>query len=74
MKTKIDLLRDDLIKLRNERKKIQFEKGQAAEHNKDLRENADYDYWNDRERNITIRIRRLSKEIEDLVKKQKRGL
>ncbi len=67
--TKIDLLREDLKKLMSQREKIQMEKGMAAEHNKDLRENADYDYWLEREQTITARIRRLTAEIETLYKK-----
>ena len=66
--TKIELLRKDLKKLRRKREEIQLEKGLAAEHNKDLRENGDYIYWEQQELNITVRIRRISAEIENLYK------
>lgn len=71
MKTKLDLLREELAKMRAMRAKYQMEKGLAAEHNKDLRENADYDYWHEREQNMTIRILRLTKEISDLVESRR---
>jgi transcription elongation GreA/GreB family factor len=70
--TKIDILREKLKKLQNERTRVQNEKGQAAEHNKDIRENADYDYWLDREISLSVRIRSLSAEIEELYKKAKK--
>lgn len=69
--TKIDELRKDLLKLQKERSKVQMEKGMAAEFNKDLRENSDYDYWLQREHNLTVRILRISREIELLYKKKK---
>lgn len=69
-KTKIDILRENLKNLMEERKRVQKEKGDAAEHNKDLRENADYDYWFQREIALTIRIRNLTKEIQDLYDKK----
>ena len=54
--TKIDKLREKLIDLRKEREKITFEKGMAANENKDLRENSAYDYWFEKEMLITARI------------------
>jgi len=47
--TKIDKLRQELTELRKERDKIIFEKGMAANENKDLRENSAYDYWFEKE-------------------------
>ena len=67
--TKIDLLRAELGKLMGEREKVQMEKGLAAQHNQDIRENADYDYWFQRELHLTVRIKRITHEIEKLYKK-----
>ena len=70
-KTRIDLPRDQLKELRKERKRVQLEKGLAAEHNKDIRENSEYDYWYEREVALTTRIRRLSVDIEKEYRKIK---
>lgn len=67
--TKIDKLRTELIKLREERKAVILEKGLAAEENKDLRENSAYDYWFEQEAQMTARIIRVTKMIEDLAEK-----
>ena len=67
--TKIDQLRKELIGLRKQRRSAQKEKGLAAEHNKDIRENADYDYWLQIEQNLTVRIKSISAEIEKIYKK-----
>jgi len=69
--TKIDKLRNELIKLREERSKIIFEKGMAAGENKDLRENFAYDYWFEKECQVTGRIARVREMIHDLSKKDK---
>ena len=61
--TKIDKLREKLIDLRKEREKITFEKGMAANENKDLRENSAYDYWFEKEMLITARINNVTLEI-----------
>lgn len=70
--TKIDKLRKELIKLRRERDKIIFEKGMAAEENKDLRENSVYDYWFEKEMQINSRINHTILMIEDLSPKKKK--
>ena len=70
-KTQIDKLREELIKLREERSTIILEKGLAAQENKDLRENSAYDYWMEKEMNITSRIQNIIKIIDDLSKKKK---
>jgi len=68
--TKIDKLRKELIKLREERDKIIFEKGMAAEENKDLRENSTYDFWFDKEMLITNRIENLISIINENSRKK----
>ena len=70
-KTKIDNLREELIKLRKERSQIILEKGFAAEENKDLRENSAYDYWFEKEMQITSRIYHITNMIQELSKKSK---
>ncbi|MFA6981602.1 MAG: hypothetical protein WC243_01075 [Patescibacteria group bacterium] len=65
---KLKTLRDGLVKLREERTRVTMEKGLAAEDNKDLRENASYDYWEQKEFNLTARIIALMKEIDKLAK------
>lgn len=67
--TQIDKLRKDLIRLRGERDKIIFEKGMAAEENKDLRENSAYDYWFEKEMHITSRINNIIASISELSRK-----
>ncbi|MFZ2664251.1 MAG: hypothetical protein WAX66_02725 [Patescibacteria group bacterium] len=69
--TKIDKLRNEIIKLRKEREEVIFEKGLAAEDNKDLRENSAYDYWFEKEIVANSRIAHLIKMIEDLSEKDK---
>jgi len=69
--TKIDKLRNEIIKLRKEREEIIFEKGLAAEDNKDLRENFAYDYWFEKEMLVSSRIKYLIGMIEELSKKDK---
>jgi len=69
--TKIDKLRNELINLREERKTIIFEKGLAAEDNKDLRENSTYDYWFEKEIVANARIAHLIEMIEELSTKDK---
>ena len=69
--TKIDKLRNELIKLREERKAVILEKGLAAEENKDLRENFTYDYWFEKEAQATARIAHVTEMIEELSKKDK---
>ena len=64
-KTKMNLLRKELVELRKEREKITIEKGLIAQDNKDLRENAAYDHWEQKERNVTSRIYKIIQEIEE---------
>jgi len=66
--TKAETLRHIITKFRKELEKATLEKGLAAEDNKDLRENFAYDYWDDKERMITIRIGKVLKELSDLTK------
>lgn len=70
-KTKIDELREKLGSLQKEREKVILEKGFAAEDNKDLRENAQYDFLLQKEHLITTRIHNILKEIDSLIKKDK---
>lgn len=51
--------------------KTTVEKGLAAEENKDLRENSAYDYWDEKERNLIFRIRKIMRDISDTAKKEK---
>ena len=69
-KTKIDILREELIELQKKREKVTMEKGLIADDNKDLRENAAYDFYEQQERNITSRIYNIIKDIESLSKKK----
>lgn len=69
--TKIDKLRNELIKLREERSRIIFEKGMAAEENKDLRENFVYDYWYEKECQVNGRISHIRETIYELSNKDK---
>ncbi len=69
--TKIDKLRQELTELRKERDKIIFEKGMAANENKDLRENSAYDYWFEKEMHINARIHHTILMIEDISPKKK---
>jgi transcription elongation GreA/GreB family factor len=65
-------LREKLKQLRIKKDKIVFEKGLAAQDNKDLRENSAYDYWDRKEHFITTRIHKLINEIEKLAKNNKK--
>jgi transcription elongation GreA/GreB family factor len=69
--TKIDKLRNELIKLRKERAEVIFEKGLAAEENKDLRENFAYDYWFEKECQMNARIIQVTNMIEEISEKSK---
>jgi hypothetical protein len=66
-----DKLREKIRGLKKELEKVTFEKGLIAEENKDLRENSAYDYWDQKETNLIIRIHRIMKEISDGSKKEK---
>ncbi|KKS29478.1 MAG: hypothetical protein UV83_C0003G0086 [candidate division WWE3 bacterium GW2011_GWE2_43_18] len=66
---KVDRLRERLTEQRKKLEEASFEKGMAAEENKDLRENFAYDYWVSQEQLITARIFATLKEIEHLTKK-----
>jgi transcription elongation GreA/GreB family factor len=67
--THIELLRKRLSDLRKQRDEIMFEKGLSAEENKDLRENATYDYWSRKEHNVTSQILQITREISELTHK-----
>ena len=67
--TPVDQLRKKLKRLQTERDEIILEKGLAARDNNDLRENFAYDYWENKERMLTIRIHKVIQEILDLTKK-----
>lgn len=69
--TKIDKLRAELIKLREERSKVIFEKGLAAEENKDLRENFAYDYWFEKECQMEARIAQVVEMIKEIANESK---
>lgn len=64
----VDYYRKQIQSLNVERERIIMEKGLAADANKDLRENAEYDYWSEKEIAITGRIGDLIIEIERLTK------
>ena len=66
----IEKLRGKIKELKEELEKVTFEKGLIAEENKDLRENSAYDYWDQKETNLIIRIHRIIKEISDGSKKE----
>lgn len=66
--TPIEKLRTKIKELSTELAHATLEKGLAAEDNKDLRENSDYDYWDQKESLLIIRIHRLMNEINDLYK------
>lgn len=66
---KVERLRERLSEQRKKLEEASFEKGLAAEENKDLRENFAYDYWVSQEQLITARILATLKEIEHLTKK-----
>ncbi len=65
----IDELRNKIKELQLEREKVILQKGLAAQFNGDLRENSEYDSWEQLEINLTSRIRQLILEIEKLTKK-----
>jgi transcription elongation GreA/GreB family factor len=67
-------LRQKLKFLREKRDAAIFEKGLAADENKDLRENFAYDYWVQQETNLTCQINDAIGEIEHItnVKRHKR--
>jgi hypothetical protein len=65
---KLKALRKELVRLREERTKATMEKGLAAEDNKDLRENATYDFWEQKEYVLTARIISIMDEIDKLAK------
>jgi hypothetical protein len=64
----IEKLREKIKELKQELETVTFEKGLAAEDNKDLRENSAYDYWDQKESILIIRIHKIMKEIRDTSK------
>ncbi|KKS31462.1 hypothetical protein A2380_03695 [candidate division WWE3 bacterium RIFOXYB1_FULL_43_24] len=71
---KVERLRERLSEQRKKLEGATFEKGLAAEENKDLRENFAYDYWVSQEQLITARIFATLKEIEHLTKKPEKKI
>ena len=71
-KTPIDNLREKLKALNIERDSVIMEKGLAARDNNDLRENFAYDYWEQKEKQLTFRIHRLIKEIDEIAKENRK--
>jgi hypothetical protein len=69
-KTQIEILREKIHELNKEREHATLQKGLAAEENKDLRENFDYDLWEQKETMLTVRIHNLIREIESLIPKK----
>jgi len=72
MDNTLELLRTQIKKLRKERDEAILEKGLSAQYNQDLRENAQYDYWVDRELYLTFKIRGLLNEINSYSKKNQK--
>ena len=62
----VEELRNKLVELRKKRTYITVQKGFAANHNKDLRENATYDNWFDQELLITAEIAEVIEKIEKI--------
>ncbi len=62
----LDHLRDKIKELMKQREAATLEKGLSAQDNKDLRENAEYDYWEEKETTLTIKIGNLQQEIVQL--------
>ncbi|KKS07049.1 hypothetical protein A3K01_02950 [candidate division WWE3 bacterium RIFOXYD1_FULL_43_17] len=71
---KVERLRERLSEQRKKLEEASFEKGLAAEENKDLRENFAYDYWVSQEQLVTARIFATLKEIEHLTKKPEKKI
>ncbi|HLD51230.1 hypothetical protein A3K34_01070 [candidate division WWE3 bacterium RIFOXYC1_FULL_40_10] len=63
-KTKIEELRERIAELQEERKHVILEKGLSAQENNDLRENAQYDFWDRKEHNYNSRIAKLTHDLE----------
>jgi hypothetical protein len=68
---KIEELRTKIKELKIALDNATMEKGLNAEENKDLRENSAYDYWDQKERDLLFKIRRIMKEITDFSNKNK---
>jgi len=68
---KTEKLRNKISELKKQLEVATLEKGLAADENKDLRENSVYDYWDQKESILIIRIHRIMKEIRDLSPKKK---
>ncbi len=63
---KIEALRSQIKQLQNERDIAILEKGFAANANEDLRENAQYDYWLEKEFYLTGKIKTIIDQINKL--------
>ena len=74
MNSKLEHLQEELKRLRKERAEIIFEKGMAAEDNKDLRENGAYIAMEEREQWYTAKIHKTMREIEEITKKPKKEI
>ena len=68
--TKIKELRTELSSLRRKRDEIILEKGLLAQDNKDLRENAAYIEYEQKEHAITSKIHAIMNEIYELSKRK----
>ena len=66
LEEKLDELRSQVKKFQNERDLAILEKGFAANGNEDLRENAQYDYWLEKEIFYTGKIKNLLEEIHNI--------
>ncbi len=64
----IENLREQLFILRKKRDEVILEKGLVAQDNNDLRENAAFEYLEQQERILTIKILALTQEISESVK------
>lgn len=67
---KIESLREDLKKLREKLAEVTLQKGLAAQDDKDLRENANYEYWLNQEYITMGRIRTTMELISKLAQDQ----
>lgn len=68
--TKVDKLRKDLIRLRKKLIEVTMKKGLAAQNDKDLRENSDYEYWLNQEFIVMGRMKTVMELIYNLTKKE----
>jgi len=67
--TKLEQLQKELADLRKTRQKVILEKGEAAEDNKDLRENGAYIALEEREHYYTSKIHKVIRDLDNLTRK-----